>query len=144
MKGFYTDINNVLAISSWLIKLLISSYFSQSHACRTFSYINGFINCFEIFKLPNRFIWWSYGDIIFFVCFFSIINRGRAPQTQVCHAVLLCLVAVVCVFLVKHVILSLKSCAFLLFSRPMVPQLAPPKIPEGERVDFDVSYEKEN
>lgn len=24
-------------------------------------------------------------------------------------------------------------------SRPMVPQLAPPKIPEGERVDFDVS-----
>lgn len=23
--------------------------------------------------------------------------------------------------------------------RPMVPQLAPPKIPEGERVDFDVS-----
>lgn len=24
-------------------------------------------------------------------------------------------------------------------SRPMAPQLAPPKIPEGERVDFDVS-----
>lgn len=24
-------------------------------------------------------------------------------------------------------------------SRPMVPQLAPPKIPEGDRVDFDVS-----
>ena len=23
--------------------------------------------------------------------------------------------------------------------RPVVPQLAPPKIPEGERVDFDVS-----
>lgn len=26
-------------------------------------------------------------------------------------------------------------------SRPMVSQLAPPKIPEGERVDFDVSYQ---
>lgn len=26
--------------------------------------------------------------------------------------------------------------------RPMVPQLAPPKIPEGERVDFDVRHKK--
>ena len=29
---------------------------------------------------------------------------------------------------------------FRVFYRPLVPQLAPPKIPEGERVDFDVSY----
>lgn len=48
--------------------------------------------------------------------------------------------------------ISLRQCAlippflFLSFlvvvvvvSRPMAPQLAPPKIPEGERVDFDVS-----
>lgn len=26
----------------------------------------------------------------------------------------------------------------MLFYRPLVTQLAPPKIPEGERVDFDV------
>lgn len=28
--------------------------------------------------------------------------------------------------------------AFMLFYRPLVTQLAAPKIPEGERVDFDV------
>lgn len=35
--------------------------------------------------------------------------------------------------------LCLKSICFLFSFRPMVPQLAPPKIPEGDRVDFDVS-----
>lgn len=41
--------------------------------------------------------------------------------------------------------IHLKNCSLTLnlvcFTfRPMVPQLAPPKIPEGERVDFDVSH----
>uniref|UniRef100_A0A8C9X1W3 Troponin T, slow skeletal muscle n=1 Tax=Sander lucioperca TaxID=283035 RepID=A0A8C9X1W3_SANLU len=31
---------------------------------------------------------------------------------------------------------------FLFFVRPMVPQLAPPKIPEGDRVDFDDIHRK--
>uniref|UniRef100_A0A8D0CNK1 Troponin T, slow skeletal muscle n=1 Tax=Sander lucioperca TaxID=283035 RepID=A0A8D0CNK1_SANLU len=80
---------------------------------------------------------------IFLLVFLSFINRG-APQTQVCsyYFIMFAWLFFLNMSHSRNPFLIFVVLCFLFFVRPMVPQLAPPKIPEGDRVDFDDIHRK--
>ncbi len=111
--------------------VLCCLFFSQSHACCAFSHFNTFINSFQIFKSFHTFdknIFMNSYDLSLFHQ-----QRRSAPNPSM-------FTLFYYLWLLQFFFSKSKMSLCILFSRPMVPQLAPPKIPEGERVDFDVSY----
>uniref|UniRef100_A0A8C9WZ81 Troponin T, slow skeletal muscle n=1 Tax=Sander lucioperca TaxID=283035 RepID=A0A8C9WZ81_SANLU len=70
--------------------------------------------------------------------------QEEAPQTQVCsyYFIMFAWLFFLNMSHSRNPFLIFVVLCFLFFVRPMVPQLAPPKIPEGDRVDFDDIHRK--